>query len=184
MAEERTSVLEGTGTIEQLTPDVEQVVHGEPQLPSRPSSPLVEVEQPEKRTAPMPVSPRPPLPTAEALAAQQAYQTIYSGPVLKVNRYSGNDQDWVELLRWDVPIGYTGDLHEIALISSNDAKTRYRIFLTNQDQGIPTDRQTLTPLSLRWDRTILPGGYAVWVEVRSTDGTAIVVDGTITATVR
>ena len=177
-------VQDAAGTLQQLVPEEEQIVDGEPQVPSRPSSPLVEVAAPEKRTAPMPVSPRPPLPSAEQVAAQEAYQAIYGGPVLRVNRYSGNDQDWVELLRWDIPIGYTGDLHEIALISSNDAKTRYRIFLANIDQGIPTDRQTVTPLSFQWDRTVLPGGYAVWVEVRSTDGTSINVDGMMTGTVR
>ncbi|GAH69946.1 unnamed protein product [marine sediment metagenome] len=177
-------VMEATGTIQQLVPGVEQIVDGEPQLPSHPSSPLVKVTEPEKRTAPMPVFPRAPLPSAEQVAAQEAYQTIYGGPVLKINRYSGGDQDWVELLRWDVPIGFTGDLHEISLLSSLDAKTRYRIFLANIDQGIPTDRQTLTPLSLKWERTVLPGGYAVWVEVRSTDGTAIIVDGTLTGTIR
>lgn len=177
-------VQEATSTIRQLVPEEEQIVDGEPQTPSRPSSPLIEVAAPEKRAAPMPVSPRPPLPSAEQIAAQQAYQLIYGGPVLRVNRYSGDDQDWVELLRWDIPIGFTGDLHEISLISSNDTKTRYRIFLANIDQGIPTDRQTVTPLSLPWDRTVLPGGYSVWVEVRSTDGTSINVDGMLTGTVR
>lgn len=177
-------VQEATSTIRQLVPEEEQIVDGEPQVPSRPSSPLIEVAAPEKRAAPMPVSPRPPLPSAEQIAEQAAYQAIYGGPVLKVNRYSGNDQDWVELLRWDIPIGFTGDLHEISLISSNDAKTRYRIFLANIDQGIPTDRQTTTPIDFKWDRTVLPGGYAVWVEVRSTDGTSINVDGMLTGTVR
>ncbi|MBA7685855.1 hypothetical protein ES703_94284 [subsurface metagenome] len=87
-------------------------------------------------------------------------------------------------MRWDVPIGYTGDLHEISLLSSNDAKTRYRIFLANAKQDVPTDRQTTTPLTLKWDRSVLPGGYSIWVEVRSTDGTSIIVDATITGTVR
>ncbi len=177
-------VQEATGTIRQLVPEEEQIVDGEPQLPSRPSSPLVELGQPEKRLIPMPVSPRPPLPAAADVAAQQAYQTIYGGPVLKVSRYEGKDQDWVELVRWDVPLGYTGDLHTISLLSNNDAKTRYRIFLANVDQNIPTDRQTNTPQEHKWDRTVLPGGSAVWVEVRSTDGTSIIVDATLTATVR
>jgi len=176
--------MEATGTIQQLVPGVEQIVDGEPQLPSRPSSPLVEIEQPEKRESPMPVAPRPPLPSTEQIAEQQAYQQLYGGPVLKLNRYSGTDQDWVELVRWDIPIGYTGDLHEISFVSSNDVKTRYRIFLVNVDQRIPTDRQTITPQTFKWDRTVLPGGYAVWVEVRSTDGTSITVDGSITGTVR
>lgn len=177
-------VMDVTGTLRQLTPEDEQIVDGEPQLPSRPSSPLVDVEEPEKRVMPMPVSPRPPLPTAEEVAEQSAYQTIYGGPVLKENRYSGTDQDWVELVRWDVPLGYTGDLHTISLLSNNDEKTRYRVFLANVDQNLPTDRQTNTPQEHKWDRTVLPGGTAVWVEVRSTDGTSIIVDGSITGTVR
>jgi len=177
-------VMEATGTIRQLEPEEEQIVRDEPQARSRPGSPLVEVTEPEKREAPMPVAPRPPLPSTEQIAEQQAYQQLYGGPVLKVNRYSGTDKDWVELVRWDIPIGYTGDLHQISLLSSNDAKTRYRVFLVNVDQLVPTDRQTVTPLDWNWDRTVLPGGYAVWVEVRSTDGTAIVVDGMITGTVR
>lgn len=177
-------VMDATGTIRQLVPEEEQIVAGEPQLPSRPSSPLVDIEQLEKRVSPMPVSPRPPLPAAGEVAAQQAYQTIYGGPVLKVTRYSGGDQNWVELVRWDVPLGYTGDLHTISLLSNNDAKTRFRVFLANVEQDIPTDRQTNTPQEHKWDRTVLPGGSAVWVEVRSTDGTAIIVDGSITGTVR
>lgn len=177
-------VMDATGTIEQLVPTDEQIVKAEPQIASRPSSPLVKVAEPEKRTSPLPVSPRPPLPTTEQIAEQQAYQQLYGGPVLKVNRYSGSDQDWVELLRWDVPIGYTGDLHEIALVSDNDAKTRYRIFIGNVDQHIPTDRQTQTPATFPWNRTIIPGGYSTWVEVRTTDGTSINVDGSLTGTVR
>jgi|GEM_PF-2645489 len=170
--------------LQQLIPTDEQIVDGEPQLPTRPSSPLVEVEQTEKRMSPMPVSPRPPLPSQEEVAEQQAYQLLYGGPVLKVNRYSGTDLDWVELVGWLVPIGYTGDLHEISLLSDNDEKTRYRVFLANVDQQVPTDRQTSTPLTLPWERTILPGGSSIRIDVRSTDGTAIVVDGTITGTVR
>jgi len=177
-------VKEATGSIRQLTPGVEQIVDGESQLPTLPSSPLVVIEQTEKRTIPLPVSPRPPLPTAEEVSAQQAYQTIYGGPVLKVNRYVGSSQNWVELVRWDIPLGYNGDLHEIALVSSLDEKTRYRVFIANVDQSIPTNVQTLTPQSWKWDRTIVPGGTAIWVEVMSTDGTGINVDATLTGTLR
>ena len=171
-------------TLRQLVPDVEQIVDGESQISSRPLSPLVDVSEVEKRIAPLPVSPRPPLPSAEQIVEQQAYQQLYGGPVLKINRYSGVDTDWVELVRWSIPIGYTGDLHEISFSSNDDAHTRYRIFLANVDQQLPTDRQTSTPLTLPWDRTVLPGGSAVWVEVRSTDGTAIIVDGSLTGTIR
>jgi len=182
--QERTGVLEGTGEIEQLTPGVEQVVSGEPQVPSRPPSPLVEVAQPEKRTEPLPVVPRAPLPSAQQIVEQQAQQALYGIPVVRLNRFSGSDQDWIELVRWDIPVGFTGDLHEISLLSDNDSKTRYRLVIGNIDQGIPTDRQTNTPLEMPWRRTVLPGGTSVYVEVRTTDGTAIIVDGMITGSVR
>ena len=182
--EERTSVLEGTGTIEQLIPGVEQVVSGEPQVPSRPPSPLVAVSESEKRTEPLPVGPRAAMPSSEVIAEQQAQQALYGLPVVRLNRYSGNDQDWVELIRWDIPEGYTGDLHEISLLSNNDSKTRYRVVIGNIDQNLPTDRQTNTPIDMTWRHTVLPGGTSVYVEVVSPDGTAIVVDGMITGSVR
>ncbi|KKM80298.1 hypothetical protein LCGC14_1341270 [marine sediment metagenome] len=177
-------VFQGTGTLEQLVPLEEQIVDGEPQIPSRPSSPLIVVAQPEKRMTPLPVTPRPPLPTAEEIAQQQATQLIYGGPVLEINRYEGTDQEFRELIRWDIPVGFSGDLHEISLLSDNDAKTRYRIVIGNQRQNVPEDRQTSTPLAFSWDRGVIPGGTSCWVEVRTTDGTSIIVDGVMTGTVR
>jgi len=177
-------VMDATGTLQQLVPLEEQIVSGEPQVPSRPSSPLITVAQPEKRMVPLPTTPRPALPTPEQMAQQQAIQAIYGGPFLEINRYVGSDLDYRELVRWDIPIGFTGDLHEISLVSNDDAHTRYRIFIGNQKQNVPEDRQTSTPLTLPWDRGIILGGTSCWVEVRSTDGTEITVDGTMTGTVR
>jgi len=182
--QERTTVLDGTGEIEQLTPGVEQITDGEPQLPSRPTSPLVKVTEDEKRSKPLPVAPRPPMPSGEQLIEQQAAQSLYGIPVVKVNRYSGNDQEWRELVRWDIPDGYTGDLHAISLLSDNDSATRYRVVIGNIDQDLPTDRQTSTPLEMPWRRTVIPGGTSVYVEVVSPAATAIVVDGMITGSLR
>lgn len=177
-------VMPGTGELEQLVPIEEQIADGEPQIPTRPSSPLIPLEEKEKRIAPTPTAPRPPLGTPAQIAEQQAIQQIFGTPVLKWNQYIGGDKEWRELVRWDVPIGYTGDLHEIALQSNNDAKTRFRIVIANVDQDIPTDRTLSTPTSFKWDRGILPGGTSVFVEVMSTDGTSITVDGSITGSVR
>ena len=146
--EERTGVLEGTGAIEQLEPGVEQITDGEPQVPSRPTSPLIKVSEKEKRTEPLPVTPRPALPSAEQIATQVAEQSLYGIPVVRLNRYSGSDTEWRELVRWDIPEGFTGDLHEISLLSDQDSKTRYRVVIGNIDQQFPTDRQTSTPLEM------------------------------------
>ena len=177
-------VTDASGTIRQLLPDIEQVVDGETQLPSRPSSPLIEIAEPERRMVPLPTTPRPPLPTPTQVAEQQAIQGLYGIPEVRIDRFESTDQDWRTLVKWDVPVGLTGDLHELSLKSSSDAKTRYRIFIANVDQQIPEDRQTSTPVTMPWNRTVIPGGTSVWVEVRSTDGTHITVDGMITGTVR
>ena len=87
-------------------------------------------------------------------------------------------------MRWDIPMGFTGDLHEISLLSDQDSKTRYRLVIGNIDQHLPTDRQTSTPLEMPWRRTVIPGGTSVYVEVVSPDGTTITVDGMITGSVR
>lgn len=168
----------------QLIPDVEQVVGAEVQKPRVPGTALPRIELPEKREPPQPVAPRAPLPSAAEIAEQQAIQVIYGLPILRINRYSGSDQDWVELVRWDIPEGRTGDLREISLLSDSDAATRYRIVLANIDQNIPTDRQTTTPIALSWRNTVIPGGASVFVEVLSVTGAAIHVDGHITGTER
>lgn len=177
-------MMPGTGELEQLVPIVEQIVDGESQIPTRPSSPLIPLIEEEKRTPPTPTAPRPALPAPAAIAEQQAIQLIYGTPVVKWNQYVGGDKEWRELLRWDIPIGFTGDLHEIALQSNNDAKTRWRIVIANVDQNIPTDRTLATPTNFPFDRGILPGGTSVFVEIMSTDGDTITVDGSITGSVR
>ncbi len=177
-------VMDASGTLRQLLPDVEQIVDGESQVATRPLSPLIEIAQPDQRMTPLPVQPRPALPTPEAIAEQQAISALFGLPAVRIDRFVGTDVEWRTLVRWDVPVGLSGDLHQISLKSSLDAKTRYRIFLANVDQEVPDDRQTATPLTLDWRKTVIPGGVSVWVEVRSTDGTSITVDGIITGTVR
>ncbi|KKN00590.1 hypothetical protein LCGC14_1136310 [marine sediment metagenome] len=177
-------VMDASGTLRQLEPDAEQIVDGESQVASRPLSPLIEIARPDQRTTPLPVLARAALPTAETIAEQQAIQGLFGQPVVRVDRHVSTDEEWRTLVRWDVPVGLTGDLHQISLLSNLDANTRYRLFLANVDQDLPEDRQTSTPLTLDWRRTVVPGGTSVWIEVRSTDGTEITVDGVITGTVR
>lgn len=168
----------------QLVPDVEQVVGTEVQEPRVPGTALPKIGLPEKREPPQPVAPRPPMPSAAEIAEQQAIQVIYGLPILRINRYSGSDQDWVELVRWDIPEGRTGDLREIALLSDNNAATRYRIVLANIDQKAPVDRLITTPTAFPWRNTVIPGGTSVYVEVMSITGAAINVEGSITGTER
>lgn len=179
-----TEVEKLSGVDQQLTPGEQQIVDGEPQTITQAPAPLIQVAEPEKRMAPLPVTA---VPTAEAViptVTTPAGVVIVGQPVAKWNKFSGTDQDWRELIRWDVPVGYIGDLHELSILSDNDTKTRYRVWLANVDQQWPTDRVTTTPLDLPFRDTKVPGGTTIYIEVRSTDGTSINVEASLTATVR
>jgi hypothetical protein len=104
-------------------------------------------------------------------------------PVAKLGRYSGSDMDWQELVEWTVPTGKVGDLHEISWTSDNDAKTRMRLLIAGVDQGVP-DAQIDSPLSLPWRENGLAAGSVVTLSVKSSDGTAINVSGSLTGTER
>ena len=52
------------------------------------------------------------------------------------------------------------------------------------DQQWPTDRQTTTPFSLPFRDTKIPGGTSIYIELRSTDGTTINVEASLSGTVR
>lgn len=179
-----TEVARLSGVEHQLTPEELQIVDGEPQTLTQAPAPVIEIAESDKRMEPLPVSV---VPTAEAIIPSiQTTAGIFlvGQPVSRVNKYSGADLDWVELLRWDIPLGYLGDLHEVSLLSDNDAKTRYRVFLANIDQQWPTDRAQTTPLTQPWTDTKIPGGTSVYIQVRSTDGTSLNVEASLTATVR
>jgi len=174
----------------QLIPDEEQVVGAEGQQP-REFGPagqpvLPTIEQDPKRDAPLPSLPLVPIPPdPEVVREAEIRQLIFGVPVVRLNRHSGSENLWRELVRWDVSSARTGDLHEISLLSDNDSLTRYRIFIGGINQEIPEDRQTSTPLEMKWQRTVLPPGSSVVVQVRNTDGaTTITVDGVITGSER
>lgn len=175
--------------VEQLVPDVEQVVGTEIQR-GRKFGPagqpvLPEISEPDKRIAPLPSMPMVPVPP-DPIATREAEirQNIFGIPIVRVNQYIGSDTDWVEVIRWDVSPTRTGDLHEISILSDDDSKTRYRIFIGGFDQGLPEDRDTSTPLDMPWQRTVLPPETSIVVQIRSTDGTEITVDAMLTGSER
>ncbi len=172
-----------TGPPDQLAPLDEQIVGNESQITRQLPSTVVPIQEPDKRMEPLPVSI---VPTAEPGAAAAAAAAGYFGelPVLQLNRYIGIDTSWVEILRWDIPDGFMGDLHEIAINTTLDAKTRYQLVLANLDQNIPTDRDSSTPLTFTWRNCKIPPGTSVVLRILSTDGTSITVDASLTGTLR
>ncbi len=178
-----------SGVDRQLSPEDMQLVDGEGQTITQSPMPLIEVAEPESRVPPGDSGLSLPGPTEIGVpgtpSTPGAPPPILVGfPILRWTRYVSGEQNWQELLSWVVPVGYVGDLHELSLQSDNDAKTRYRITIAEQDMQIPTDRTLSTPVDFKWRDTLLPGPVTVMVEVRSTDGTSITVDGLITGTYR
>jgi hypothetical protein len=174
-----------SGVDRQFTPEELQLVDGETQTITRAPMPLIPVEEPSKTEAPLPAGPAfppysAPITETGGVAAPAA---LFTYPILRSNRYSGGDTTWQELLRWDIPDGWIGDLSELAISSSDDAHTRYRIILANVDQNVPTDRATTTPWNGPWRNIKIPPGFTVRVDVMSTDGTVITVDGSITGSI-
>jgi hypothetical protein len=174
-----------SGVQKQLTPDETQIVDGESQVPTFPGAPLIEIAEPDKRIAPLPVTIAPSAAEEAGLTGEAAASILIGQPFMDLDRYNGHDATWQRLVSWDIPLGLVGDLHEISLLSNDDAHTRYRIFLADQNMNLPLDRATSTPLSLPWRDSKIPGGTSVWVEVMSSDGaTNIQVDGVISGTYR
>jgi hypothetical protein len=177
-----------SGVPQQFPPDLQQIVDGESQVATQAPSPLIELEEPEKRIAPSETGQYPPEP-AEAIgeegeAAVAAAPVKIDFPIVRWTRYAGADGDFRELLSWNIQEGYVGDLHEISLLSDNDAKTRFKLTIAGVDMQLPTDRTLATPITMPWRDTKLPGPASVLLEVKSTDGTTINVDGMITGTLR
>lgn len=169
-----------TGVIQQLAPEVEQVVGAELQEEGPPV-----IAEPEKRIPPIPSAAYLPLVATLAPVTQEVGGLPISGfPVVKMDRYAGGAQDWQLLVRWDIPTDHTGDLHEISLRTSNPSKTRYRLVFGGTDQNLPADQDPPSLFALIWRQTSIPGGTPVTVEVRSLDGTNIRVDGQITGSER
>lgn len=179
---------QNAGIATQLPPDIEQVVGAEGQTAQTGPPPVIGL--PEKRIAPLPSKGVITTVTPTINEAGEVIETavgpvvIPEYPILKVNRYSGTAKEYQELVRWDIPAGYIGDLHEISLVSDNDSVTRYRVIIGNFDQQLPTDRATQTPVSFPWRKNTIPGGSTVYIAVLSTDGTSINVDGMISGTER
>lgn len=94
-------------------------------------------------------------------------------------RYSGNDQTYQVVKSWTVATGYTGELKEILVLSSEYTKTEVQIVIGAVTWAFDWLHQSAMPIIFEDLR--LAEGIAVTVSAKSTDGTAIIVDAIITA---
>ena len=104
------------------------------------------------------------LPTTEAAAGA-------------IGRYSGLATTYQTLASWTVAAGKTGELKEILILS--DTYTKTSIQITIAGTVFKTAWIMLSAMPLIFEDLKLAAAAVVLVEVKSTDGTSIVVDCTI-----
>ena len=104
-------------------------------------------------------------------------------PISRVDRLATNDAvNYQEVVEWTVAAGKEGDLHEISVFSDDFSKTQLRLFIASVLQW--ADRVIGTSLSIPYRANRLPAGAQVLLEARSTDGTLVTVDGSISGAER
>jgi hypothetical protein len=177
------AVQELSGTERQLSPDELQIVDGEAQTITRDPMPLIDISEPERREPPGPSSPfAPGIDSMPGAPGVPGGPTLF--PVVRITRYKSNDAAFAPLLSWDIPQGFWGDLKTIAIKSSNDTITRYRVMIAGADMQFPLDRPTSTPVDFDWNVNSIPGPATVSLEVLSTTGAIITVDASITGVLK
>jgi hypothetical protein len=99
-------------------------------------------------------------------------------PVAKVDRYSGSDTTYQTVVSWTVSSRKRGWLQEVSMITNNFEKTQFRLKVAGET--LFEDKQIQSSLTLPFPWNELDEGSVVLLECRSTDGTTILVDGSIT----
>ena len=102
--------------------------------------------------------------------------------VTEVNRYSGNATSYQPLVSWTVSAGKTGYLRQVSMACATTPtntypKTHFKLTIAGVVQF--AGKLILAPLVLTYPDLRLDAGATVLLEVKSTDGTAITVDGEI-----
>jgi hypothetical protein len=103
---------------------------------------------------------------------------IVGTPIAKVDRYSGTDQTYKTVVSWTVSTGKRGDLKEVSMVTDNYSKTHFKLTIAGVEQF--KDKLIQAPLTLPFPDNELNAGDVVLLECKSTDGTSITVDGSIT----
>jgi hypothetical protein len=99
-------------------------------------------------------------------------------PIAKVDRYSGGSTSYQTLVSWTVSEGKSGMLKEVSMITNDITHTEFRLTIAGKKQF--EDKFIQAPLTLPFPDNRLNARSVVLLECRSTDGTSIIVDGSIT----
>ena len=99
-------------------------------------------------------------------------------PVAKVDRYTGTDQTYKEIVKWRVQERTEGELKEVSIVSNNYDKTHFKLVIAGITFFI--DKKIQAPLTLPFPETKLRPSQEVIIQCKSVDGTSITCDGSVT----
>lgn len=100
-------------------------------------------------------------------------------PIAKLDRYSGTDQTYKTVVSWTITSGKRGTLKEVSMITDNYTKTQFKLTIAGTVQF--ENKYLQSPLTLPFpEDSVLQAEEVVLLQCKSTDGTSIVVDGSIT----
>lgn len=102
----------------------------------------------------------------------------YGSPVAKLDRYSGTDQTYQEVVKWRIEERTQGHLKEVSMVTDQYSKTHFQLRIGGKI--FFEDKIIQAPLTLPFPETRLRSTAEVLLECKSTDGTSITVDGSIT----
>ena len=94
-------------------------------------------------------------------------------------RYTGTSTSYQTVVSWTVAAAKLGELKEITILSSIYAKTVVKVTIGSVTWA--TDWTVQAAMPLIFEDLKLAAGSVVKVEVKSSDGTSIIVDAVITA---
>lgn len=104
-------------------------------------------------------------------------------PINRVGRLSTSSNVYADVAIWTVAALFTGDLHEVSMISDDLPSTEFRLEINAVEQF--TDLLLQTALSIPWRGNRLVAGAVVRLQARSPDNaTAIIADVSISGTER
>ena len=104
-------------------------------------------------------------------------------PISRVKRLATNNAaNYQEVVSWTVAAGREGDLHEISFYADDFTKGKFKLTIGGVQQWI--DVLVGTSLSIEFRANRLQAGAQVLLEAKSTDGTLVTIDGSISGAER
>lgn len=95
-------------------------------------------------------------------------------PVSRQDSVTTTEQtEYQKVVEWTIPAQHTGELHEIAMATSNYTKTHFRLVLAGEEQW--ADEILVAPLTQPFRGNKLFENTVVGIYAKSSDGTSITV---------